>query len=342
MHRRFFCLAAVLGTLLILGPGSAAAEEPEEAYFRGKTIKFIVPFGAGGGYDVYARMLAPHFSKVLGATVIVENQPGAGGLTALARMATAQPDGLSLMIVNGAGASLAQLVEQSGVRYDLGKFGHLGTVSASPWMWLVSPNSSIKTIEDALKSDKKINWSAGGPMDGLSDGAAFTCAALKLKCQVVLGYKGSSDAVLAVSRGEMDAIYVSDTSANNYVKGGQARAVAAMGRKKSRFFPNTPTVFAAVKLTPEQEWIFDFRSTVEDLGRILVVPPDMEPARLAHLQGMVKKVLTDPAVIEEGEKTQRYIDYVDAESTRKAVIKVVTDISPERKQQVKRILSLNQ
>jgi tripartite-type tricarboxylate transporter receptor subunit TctC len=316
----------------------ASAQDPEAAFFKGKTVKLVVPFGTGGGYDTYARMLAPHLAKRLDATVIVENQPGAGGLTALGRLTTSDPDGLTMMIVNGTGAAFAQITGQSGVRFDLGKFGHLGTVSASPWIWLVTPKSPVNKPQDAMKPDVKLSWAAGGPMDGLSDGAAFTCEALKLDCKVVLGYKGSSDAALAVARGEMDAIYVSDTSANNYVKAGSARAVATMGREKSRFFKDTPTIFEAVKLDADQQWLFDFRSTVENLGRILVVPPGMEKSRLAYLQGVVKKTLTDPEVVEEGEKSKRYIDFVEADATRKGVLRVVTELTPEQSKRVKKIL----
>jgi tripartite-type tricarboxylate transporter receptor subunit TctC len=333
-------LAAVAAALWICAAAPPIrAQESEAAFFKGKTVRLIVGYGAGGGYDIYARMIAPYIAQALGTTVVVENQPGAGGISALDNLVVAPPDGLQMMIVNGTGAVLGQLISQPGVRYDLAKIGHLGTVSASPWVWLVAPNSPIKTPQDAINAHTRMMWSASGPIDGLSDGAAFTCEALALDCRIVIGYPGSNEAALAVGKGEMDAIYVSDTSANNYVKAGQGRAVATMGRKKSRFFPDTPTIFEALKLTPDQEWLFDFRATVEDLGRILVVPPDLPPARLAYLQAAVKKALSDPALIAEGERTERYVDYIDAEPTRAAMLKVVESISPEQRERVKTILS---
>jgi tripartite-type tricarboxylate transporter receptor subunit TctC len=318
---------------------AARAQDAERAYFGGKTVRMVVGYGPGGGYDAYARMVAPHLSKVLGASVVVENQPGAGGLVALNRLATAVPEGLTMMIVNGTGAALSQLTEQAGVRYDLAQLGYLGTVSASPWIWLVGPNSPIKTPQDAIKLGKKMNWAASGPADGLSDGAAFTCEALNLDCHVVLGYAGSNQAALAVTQGEMDAIYVSDTSANNYVASGQQRVIAAMGRSKSRFFPDAPTIFEAIKLTADQQWLFDFRGKLEDLGRILLVPPGMAPGRLAALQAAVKETLNDPGLRAEGEKSQRYIDYLDAATTRKNAQDVVSNISPEQRKRVQDILA---
>jgi tripartite-type tricarboxylate transporter receptor subunit TctC len=332
-----WALAAALA-VAAMAP-AARAQDAERAYISGKTVRMVVGYGPGGGYDAYARMIAPHLSKVLGASVVVENQPGAGGLVALNRIYTAAPDGLTMMIVNGTGAALSQLSEQAGVRFDLGQFGYLGTVSASPWIWLVGPNSTIKTPQDAMKIGKKLNWAASGPADGLSDGAAFTCEALNLDCHVVLGYAGSNQAALAVTQGEMDAIYVSDTSANNYVSSGQQRAVAAMGHKRSRFFPDVPTVFEAVQLTPDQQWLFEFRGKLEDLGRILLVPPNMPSNRLSYLQAAIKETLQEPALVAEGEKSQRYIDYLDAVTTRKNAQEVVTDISPQQRKRVQDILA---
>ena len=218
MRKRAFAACVAL----LAACGRPAAAQTTDDYYKGKTVRIVVGYGPGGGYDIYARMIAPYFAKALGAAVIVENQPGAGGIAALNRIMTAPPDGLQVMIVNGLGASLAQLVGQSGVRYDLGKFGHLGTVSASPWMWLVNAGSPYKTPADVIAARKRIMWAASGPMDGLSDGAAFSCAALALDCGIVMGYPGSNEAALAVGKGEMDAIYVSDTSANNYVKPARA------------------------------------------------------------------------------------------------------------------------
>jgi tripartite-type tricarboxylate transporter receptor subunit TctC len=329
-------LAAAAAMLLTM---PAAQAQDAAAFYKGKTVKIVVGYGPGGGYDAYARMIAPHLDKVLGATVIVENQPGAGGATALNRVSVAQPDGLTMMIVNGTAAALGQLLEQDGVRYDLGKLEHLGIVSSSPWMWLVSPTTPIaKTAAEAQKLDQPIRWGGTAPTDGLSDGAAVACEALNLKCKVVIGYKGSAEVALAVQRGEMDAQYVSDTSANNYVKSGQAIAVAAMGRNKSRFFPDTPTIFEAVKLTPDQQWWFDFRADLDDLGRILVTTPGVPADRLAFLRDAVKKVLSDPALKAEGEKSQRYVDFVPPEEARKKALGLVTNITPEKKAEAKHVI----
>lgn len=327
------------GLLSVAAPGAAAQTGAEAQFFKGKSVRLVVGYGSGGGYDTYARMIAPSLSKTLGANVIVENLPGAGGIVALNRTATSPPDGLLLQIVNGTGAALSQLLEISTVRYDVLELTHLGTVSASPWIWMVGPNSPIKTPADALKPDVKMSWAGSGPIDGLSDGAAFTCEALKLNCRVVIGYKGSNDAALAVIRGEMDAIYVSDTSANNIAKSGNAHAVATIGRKPSRFFPRAPSIFDAVKLDADAQWLLDFRTSAEDLGRILVAPPKLPPSRTAYLRDAIKTTLSDPALLAEGERTQRYVGYLDAAATIKNVQTVLSQPTPEQKTRVKGIVA---
>ena len=333
-------LAAVAAALWICAAAPPIrAQESEAAFFKGKTVRLIVGYGAGGGYDIYARMIAPYIAQALGTTVVVENQPGAGGITALDNLVVAPPDGLQIMLVDGTAAALGQLVGFAGVRFDLGKVGHLGTAVVEPWVWLIALKSPIKTPQDAINAHTRMMWSAGGAIGSISAGAAFTCEALALDCRIVMGYPDGNEAALAVSRGEMDAIDVSDTSANNYVKAGQVRAVAMMGRRKSGLFPDTPTIFEALRLTPDQEWLFDFFSTMADLGKILVVPPNLPAARLAYLQAAVKKALSDPALIAEGERTERYVDYLDAEPTREAALKVVEAISPEQRQRVRTILS---
>jgi len=329
------CVAIALATPAM----PTAAQESEPAFFAGKTVRLVVGFGPGGGYDSYARMLAPYLSRTLNATVIVENRPGAGGLVALNGLYLAPADGLTIMIVNGTGAAYSQLTDQQGARYDLAKLGYVATLSAPPSLWTVGTHVGTKTITDAIKSGRKWRWAASGPVDSLSDGAAFTCEAFKLDCQIVLGYKGSNDAALAVSRGEMDALYVTDTSANHYVQANDLIALATVGRSRSRFFPELPTVFEATRLNAEQEWLFDFRHQVQSLGRILVVPSGMPESRLSFLEAATAKAVSDPQFLAEGDKRQLYTDYIDAAGTRKNAMSIVTAISPEQKKLVQDILA---
>jgi tripartite-type tricarboxylate transporter receptor subunit TctC len=335
--RRVVLLSLAVAWSLSASPGQA--QDAERAFYAGKTVRMIVGSGTGGGYDIFSRMIAPYLSKVLGTTVIVENQPGAGGLIALNRLYVAPPDGLQISLSNGTGAAFAQLTEQSGVRYDLTKFTYLATVGAPPGLWLVGPDSPIKEVQQAVDARMKWRWASSGGMSGLGIGAAFTCEALKLDCHVVQGYKGSADAGLAVTRGEMDALYVPESSANNFVKAKQNWALATISRTRSRFFQDRPTIFEAARMDPDRIWVMDFLANVEKLGRILIAPPGLPPARLAFLEEAIKQTLHNPQLIADGERAERIIEYLDPVSTQQNAAAVVGSVTTDQKAHVLRILA---
>src|SRR5215210_1044612 len=101
LNRTFLSALSALAGLLF-ATQTSSAQDSEASYYKGKTVRFVVGYAPGGGYDLYARMIARVLARRLDAAVIVENQPGAGGIIALNGLAAAPPDGLRIMIVNGA------------------------------------------------------------------------------------------------------------------------------------------------------------------------------------------------------------------------------------------------
>ena len=93
-------------------------------------------------------------------------------------------------------------------------------------------------------------------------------------------------------------------------------------------------------LNAEQTWLFDYRATIENLGRILITSPGLPPARLAYMQEAVRKALTDPTLVAEGEKTQRYFDFIDADKTRKATLSAISDLTPEQRKKIVQVLTV--
>jgi tripartite-type tricarboxylate transporter receptor subunit TctC len=316
----------------------AQAQDAEKAFYAGKTVRMIVGSGVGGGYDVFSRLIAPYLAKTLGTTVIVENVPGAGGLVALNKLYVAPPDGLQISLVQGTMASIAQLTADQAARFDLTKFTYLATVGAPPGLWLVGPDSPIRELQQAIDAKKKWRWASAGGTSGLGIGAAFTCEALNLDCHIVQGYKSSADAGLSVTRGEMDALYVPESSANHFVKSKQNWALATISRTKSQFFQDRPTVFEAAQIDPSRLWAMEFLANLEGTGRLLIAPPGITQARLAYLQAAVKETLHNPQLVAEGEKMERLIEYLDPASTHKNVVAVVSGISPEQKAKALKLL----
>ncbi len=331
---RILCVA-ICATLALPARAQDAAE-----FYKGKTLHFIVGVGVGGGFDAYARMIAPYLSKELGATVIVENQLGAGGLVALNRLYVTQPDGLRLMIVNGTPATLGQLMARENLRYDMTKFDHLGIIAAYPWIWLSGKKSGIDTVEAALKRGEEFRWAGTSPADGPADGALITCAALQMKCRLVLGYKSSSEFILSMERGETDGTYISDSSAGTYVRAGGAIALASMARVRSPVLPDTKTIFEILpNLNADQQWLIDFRANLNDLGRLLVTSPGVPADRLAFLREAIRRSLTNPELMKEGERVQREFRYQPPDEAMAVVRKVLIDITPAQKARVKEVLT---
>ena len=301
--RRLIFLAIVF--LLTQSP---LAAQGTADFYRGKTVTLTVGYSAGGGYDTYARMLAPHFEKLTGATVVVENKPGGGGMTALNQLVRGNPDGLSMQVLNGESAIMWQLLKQTGVAYDMTKVSMLGRIQEEPHFFLVNPKLP-DSLKEIVASGRKLKFTATRRIDNLGDYAAVTCEALKMNCQIITGYKGSKEAGLAVMNGEADALTISESSGFTYAQGGRTKIVATIGHKRSELMPNMPTVYEMFQLPPEQKWWFDFRLGIKAIGRCLVAAPGIAPDRLAHLQKVWKQILTDPAVIAEGKKIHHEIDY---------------------------------
>lgn len=325
------CLPAALTT--------ASAQESEQAFYKGKTVRMIVGSGAGGGYDSFSRLIAPYLAKTLGATVIVENQPGAGGLIALNRLYVAPSDGLEISLSNGIAAAFSQLTGQAGLHFDLTKFGYVASVREPPGVWLVGATSPIEEVSQAVQAKMKWRWASTGGTSTTAIRAAFTCEALQLDCHIVAGYKSSAEASLAAARGEMDALYASDSAATTYVRAKQNRVLATISHERSRSFPDRPTIFEAARMNAEQTWAMDFLANIESLGRIVVAPPGLPSARLAYLQAAMKQALHDPQLIAAAEKANWIVEYLDPVSTHKNAVAVVDGVTPEQKQRVLDILA---
>ena len=330
-------LAAALGLLAGLALAVPGQAEDAAAFYKGKTVQFIVGYSPGGGYDTYARLLAPHFEKATGTTVVVENKPGAGGITALNQMVRGKPDGLTFQMLNGEASILSQLTGKPGVAYDMTKVSVIARVAQEPHFMLVNTKmpDSLKAI---MASGKKVKFSAGSRTDNLGDYAAVLCEALKIKCQIITGYKGSKGASLAMLNGEADALTISESSGLRYAKGGKAKIIITIGHERSKYKPDVPTVYEAFKLTPDQKWWFDFRLGIKAFGRAIVGPPGIPADRLAYLRKVWKGILTDPAVIKELAKRRRGVNYASPDVLEKAVREALGSLPDDKRKQVNEVL----
>ena len=333
-NRGFAAALGLLAGLALTVPGQA---EDAAAFYKGKTVHFIVGYSPGGGYDTYARLLGPYFEKATGATVVVENKPGAGGITALNQMVRGDKDGLTFQMLNGEASILSQLTGKPGVAYDMTKVSILARVEEEPHFMLVNPKmpDDLKTI---IASGKKVKFSAGSRTDNLGDYAAVLCEALKMNCQIITGYKGSKGASLAMFNGEADALTISESSGLRYASGGKAKIIITIGHKRSEAKPDIPTVYEAFKLSPDQKWWFDFRLGIKSFGRAIVGPPGIPADRLAYLRKVWKDILTDKDVIAALAKRRRGISYASPDELEKAVNESLGSLPDDKRKMVNEVL----
>jgi tripartite-type tricarboxylate transporter receptor subunit TctC len=212
-----------------------------------------------------------------------------------------------------------------------------GRVAEEPHFFLVNPKYP-DTLKEVVALGVKLKFSANSRVDNLGDYAAITCEALKMQCQIITGYKGSKEAGLAVMNGEVDALTISESSGISYSSGGKTKIVATIAHRRSALRPNIQTVYEMFQLTPDQKWWFDFRLGIKAVGRMVVGPPGIPADRLQHMQKVWKEILTDPAVIAEGKKSQHEIDYQAPDLVAKAVRETLESLPADKLKTVNEVL----
>lgn len=333
-------LRGVLALFLCLSlwTNVGAEDGAAEGFFPGQVVRLVVGYAPGGGYDTLARLLAPWIEQRTGATVVVENRPGGGGLVALSQVYRAEPDGLTLMLVNGPGAALAQLLGLEGARYDLGQVPWLARVSTEPSVVMLSGQSPLKSLAALRSAAEPVKWSGGGKADAIADTAACFSEALGLEAEIIIGYKGSKEAALAAMRGEVDGIVTSDRSALKYARGGKLMPIAVLDRDRSPLFPDLPTLFEAAELSDGQAWWIDFRARMARTGRALLTTPGTPADRVAYLAGTLGGILADPAFVAEASAKGFGIDPAGPETLAELVAGTIGALEGERLVQVRHVL----
>jgi tripartite-type tricarboxylate transporter receptor subunit TctC len=235
-----FALAAwaLLSTLPV---NDAFAAYPE------KTIRIVVPFAPGGGTDVIARTLAQEMAKDLGATMIVENKPGAGTIIGTQVVATSDPDGYTLLMGTFANAVNPSL--NAKLPYDPHKdFAAVALIARSFNIVVVNPASAIKSIADliaAAKSDPdKISYGTYGTGTSAHLAGELFKNMAKVNLTTV-PYKGAAPAITDLLGGQIQVMFTTVASAASLIAAGQLRALAVTSAERSPAFPELPTVAEA-------------------------------------------------------------------------------------------------
>jgi tripartite-type tricarboxylate transporter receptor subunit TctC len=327
---------AALAAVGLIALASAAARGGP---FDGKQMRFYTMGSPGGGYDTHVRTLIPHLEKRLGAKLVPLNEAGAGGLLAINRVLTATPDGTTFVLTSGEGLVTAVLYGLQGVNYDLKTLEWIARVSEDSKVVLVSAKSEFAAFADLLKGDRRFISGGSGKTDGNSDYTAIMCHALAIKCQIVLGYKGTGDLNLAIETGEIHSRIVTEEAGARFVKGGNAiRPLATLARERSEAFPDSPTIFEVAKPSEQQSKWLDWRAGIAALGRVVVATPGTPKPQLEALRAGFKEVIADPAFVAEAKSRGLQVRYASGEAVRAMVDRTMAALTPKELDELKDIV----
>jgi tripartite-type tricarboxylate transporter receptor subunit TctC len=319
--------AKSLLTSLILGcliTGTALAAS-DEGFYKGKTLRLIVAFAAGGGFDTYSRAIGRHIGKHIpgNPSVIVENMTGAGGFIHANYMyQQAKPDGLTLGN-NIGGLILQQIMGAKGANFDGKRFEFIGAPSVDTAVCALTKASGITSVDKWFAAKEPVKLGGVGAGGTASDVARAVQAALKLPIRVVEPYKGTAEIKLAAESGELDggcwAWESMKTMWPRALETGDVNIILTVMPKKHPELPNVPLALDYAK-TDDARRILKY--AVHDtavITRIYFVPPGTPKDRVQILRKAFADTLKDPDFLADAKRSKLDIDPVPGEEVEKLV-----------------------
>ena len=276
-------------------------------FYQGKQIKFIIRSAPGGGFDLYSRLIGRHIGKHIPGhpTVLPQNMPGAGGITAANYVAEIAPrDGTILTMIGQALALDQALGFTPSLKADLRTFHWIGNISDSnllTYTWHASPT---KTMDDARRRETTLG--AVGAGDLSSWVPLVYNSVLGTRFKVVGGYQSGSEVKLAMERGEVEGFGANPYSAlvsaqPQFVRDRLVSILVQIGLKKEASLPDVP-LLGELARTADERAVLEFLSNGLAVGRPVGTTPGVPQARVAALRKAFDDTLTDPDFIAEAQK----------------------------------------
>jgi tripartite-type tricarboxylate transporter receptor subunit TctC len=282
-------------------PGCLAESADVAKFYAGKQITMVIGTGAGGGYDAYARLVAQYMRPHIPGrpTIIVQNMPGAAGVTAAGYMYNVAPRDGTFLGSNPPDYLLTELWSPEQVRFDSRKFGWIGTVSTVTDVLAVFRSTGVRTIQDAEKKELTVGASAAIATNSLQP--AFANALLGTRFRIVKGYTGGSDPLtLAMERGEIDGRANSWASWKllrpQWIVENRLSFLLQFGPKEPDIPGDVPSMSDLVTTSRDRAFVSTLEIT-QHTGRAIFTSPEVPAERLAALRTAFDETMSDPAFI---------------------------------------------
>jgi tripartite-type tricarboxylate transporter receptor subunit TctC len=311
-------------------PGQAIAQTGA-AFFKNKTITYVVATSPGGGYDLYGRLIARYMEPGLpGVAVVVKNLPGAGHMIGTNTIYAAKPDGLTLGTFS-TGLVYAQISDAPGVKFDLGKMSWIGKAASDPHVIVTSTKSPYATFDQLRLAKVPIRVSAGGVGAFAYTEMRMIARAFKLNVNIVLGYTGN-ETEMAMRRDEIDANLGSYSSYDAFVRNGYGQFVLQLGGTP----PASVASARAVAVTADEKATVALIESQTELGRFTAGPPGIPADRLEALRHAYRTALENPELQAQAAKSDRPVEPLYGEEVAQR-IRAALDQTPEMIALVKEI-----
>jgi tripartite-type tricarboxylate transporter receptor subunit TctC len=339
MKRSVFCslLFVVFSGHLFVNSQQALTDE----FYKGKTIRFVVGYAPGGGYDTYARAVARHIGRHIpgNPTTVVENMDGASSLVSANYLYNkAEPDGLSVGSWN-ANLIMQQALSGRGIRFDARNFGWIGAPSVGLPTCAIMGFTGLKSLADILALKKEIRMGGTRPGAGTDDFPKLMNELMGTNFKVISGYKGTAPIRVAMQRREVDgACWTWDsmrvTARAMLNAEGDNKLIPFIVHGKSED-PEIKDLPQYTKVIKGEANVRAFKAYVSpyDFQRPLSLPPDTPQDRITTLRKAFKETVQDREFLAEAEKSKLLITYVSAEEVEK-YIEDILSIPAEAKQKL--------
>lgn len=316
------CFLALLACIAL---SSHAAEAATADFFQGKTLRILVGYPPGGGYDFYARLIARYIGKYIPGrpNIIVENMPGAGSLASANYLyKLAKSDGLTLGHFSGSLFPL-QAMGQNEIQFDSTKFEYVGGVAKVEIVCGFPKAGGIDSVEKwmALKIPPRLGATAPGT--GGHDTSRVIHATTGLPMQLVLGYKSTGDMRLAIERGELNGTCngweTFRSLWKNSIESGELTIVLQALPKPHADLPKVPLVINYAKTEEARQLIQLGIHDVSAIARPFVLPPGTAKGQVQLFRQAFWATMSDPDFLADAEKSNLDISPLTGEELEKTV-----------------------
>jgi len=282
-----FCLSALIALLVFAAAPAGAQQYPS------RPVTIVVPFAAGGGSDLLARLVAQKLVEQFGTPFIIENRPGAGTTLAAMQAVRSTPDGYTLMQATSTTMAINVTMSKKMPYEPLKDLIPVALLSSSPFFLVVKSDSPVKTVADLIALAKSkpngLNYGSGGPgsMHHLSTELLQSLAGIQM---THVPYKATPPAMNDLLAGHIQVLFGDTTSVLPMIQQGTVRGIAVTTAKRSPAAPDIPAVAETVPGYESASW------------QMLVAPGATPPEVIRLLNREVHTIFSNPAVIAELER----------------------------------------